>query len=181
MGLHWTVVLSVKIFLHSDKKGGVYVSPTSYKLRKENRKMPDEQVSELLHTAAYGVLSTADATGCPYGIPLNFVYHNEAIYFHCATEGHKLDNLRDNPQVSFCIVGNTETKPAEFTMAYESVILFGTTAEVLGSQKQAALLALIQKYAPEHQARGEEYILRASEQTTVVRISIDHITGKANM
>ena len=41
----------------------------------------------------------------PYAVPLSYVFHDQCIYFHCATEGHKLDNIRANPAVSFCVVG----------------------------------------------------------------------------
>ena len=32
--------------------------------------------------------------GYAYGVPLNYVYVDNSIYFHCAKEGHKLDNIK---------------------------------------------------------------------------------------
>ncbi len=50
----------------------------------------------------------------------------DVIYFHCAPEGHKLENLSGNNKVSFCVVGKTQVLPDKFATNYESVIVFGT-------------------------------------------------------
>ena len=43
-----------------------------------------------------------------YTVPLNFVLLGDSLYFHCATEGRKLDVLAANPAVSACIVGRAD-------------------------------------------------------------------------
>ena len=44
---------------------------------------------------------------CPYLIPLNYGAEVEegklVLYFHGAKEGTKIDKIRENPQVSYCI------------------------------------------------------------------------------
>ncbi|MDU1538055.1 MAG: hypothetical protein E6902_00415 [Paeniclostridium sordellii] len=42
-----------------------------------------------------------------------------------------------------------------------------------------ALLKLIEKYSPEFLQEGKLYILRAKDATSVMKISIEHMTGKA--
>ena len=46
---------------------------------------------------------------CPYLIPLNYGAEVEegklVLYFHGAKEGTKIDKIRENPQVSYCIYG----------------------------------------------------------------------------
>ena len=46
---------------------------------------------------------------CPYLIPLNYGAEVEdgklILYFHGAKEGTKLDRIRENPNVSYCIYG----------------------------------------------------------------------------
>lgn len=39
--------------------------------------------------------------GYAYIIPLNFIYHNGAIFFHSAKEGRKIEILKSNGNVSF--------------------------------------------------------------------------------
>ena len=71
------------------------------KLRKINYEIPKERVEELIKTTEYGVLSTVGEDGYPYAVPVNYAYINGNIYFHCAREGHKLDNISFNNKVSF--------------------------------------------------------------------------------
>jgi len=57
-------------------------------MRLKDRQMSKESVIELLERGKYGVLSSVDEDGQPYGVPVNYVFDgNESIYFHCAREG----------------------------------------------------------------------------------------------
>jgi uncharacterized protein len=55
----------------------------------------------ILGVTHIGRLATMDSEGYPYITPVNFVYHEGCVYFHCAPEGEKLDNLIRNPRVCF--------------------------------------------------------------------------------
>jgi len=149
-------------------------------LRRKDRKMAENDAIALLFRAPYGVLSTSGSDGYAYGVPLSYVYLDGHIYFHCATEGHKLDNIKNNDKVSFCVVGDVENAPEQFTAKYESVILFGRISEVQGDEKQAAFLALVEKYAAEFREKGKEYICNAEGKAKIMKISVEHIAGKAN-
>jgi Predicted flavin-nucleotide-binding protein len=116
--------------------------------------------------------------GYGYGVPVNYVYHNGAIYFHCAVEGSKIDNIRANNKVSFCVVGETEPVPERFTTRYESVIVFGTAAETEGSEKEEAFIAFTDKYCHDYMDEGMKYMARAISTTCIVKIEIQHISGK---
>lgn len=148
-------------------------------MRRKEKAMPMDDVRHLLQAAEYGVLSTVDSQGQPYGVPLNYVFSKGCLYFHCALQGHKLDNLLANPRVSFCVVGVTRLLPAEFNTAFESVIVFGRAAVVEGAERHQALLDLVEKYSPEFVEAGHRYIEQHDSRTTVVRIDIHSMTGKA--
>ena len=133
----------------------------------------------MLATAEYGILSTVGADGEPYGVPLNFVWHDQHIYFHCATSGHKLDNLAVHPRVSFCVVGKTRLLPEQFATEYESAIAFGTIESV--SDEEERLLAFrefLNKYSPDFLTSGEQYITTAGPKAAMMKITIGHLTGK---
>ena len=147
-------------------------------MRRADRLMHADESQKLLTNGEYGILSTTDAHGQPYATPLNYVYWNDSIYFHCATTGAKLDNIRTNDKVCFTIVGKTKVLPDQFATNYESVMAFGVASQVDGPEKLDALEALIQKYSPEYIPQGKEYIERAKDKTVVIRITIDHCTGK---
>ncbi|ALC17385.1 MFS transporter [Desulfuromonas soudanensis] len=141
--------------------------------------MPASNAEDLLVRGEYGVLSTVGADGQPYGVPLNYVYQNGCIYFHSALEGHKLDNMAENPKVSFCVVGRTRILPDRFATDYESVVAFGVASEVWEGERQSALLGLLEKYSPAYIEEGKRYIDQKEKVTRVMKIEIDHISGKA--
>lgn len=148
-------------------------------LRREDRRLDDAEAMALLKRGEYGILSTVDAWNHPYGIPVNYVVMEEKIYFHCATEGHKLENISANPDVSFCVVGKTDLVPEKFTTRYESVVATGQARIVHDPVlKKNALRALVAKYAPDHTAAGENYIDKLIEKTALVGITIDGLAGK---
>ena len=149
-------------------------------LRREDRRLDDAAAMALLKRGEYGILSTSDKNNRPYGIPVNYVLIEECIFFHCATEGQKLENITANTGVSFCVVGKTELIPEKFSTRYESVVVSGI-ADLIEDEvlKKNALLALVTKYAPNHIPAGDAYIDKLMGQTAVVRVSIEHLAGKA--
>lgn len=148
-------------------------------MRRSDRAIGAEEARRLLETAEYGVLSMASSDGVPYGIPLNFAYAKDCIYFHCALDGMKIDMLCANQKVSFCVVGRTEVMPEKFSTNYESVVASGIVEELFAGNKREGLLLLIKKYSPEYITKGLEYIDRFFDKTKVFRICLESITGKA--
>ncbi len=134
---------------------------------------------EILQRGVYGVLSTVSEDGQPYGVPVNYCYADNALYFHCAAEGHKLDNLAANSRVSFCVVGETEVLPREFSTRYESVIVFGKAFELAGDEKRHGLTELLKKYSPDSLEKGLLLIDAGAERTRVYKIVIESISGKS--
>jgi nitroimidazol reductase NimA-like FMN-containing flavoprotein (pyridoxamine 5'-phosphate oxidase superfamily) len=150
-------------------------------MRRKDKELQSEAARRILHEGEYGILSTTDLQGQPYGVPLNFVYWEGRLYFHCALEGRKLDNLRANPRASFCVVGHTRVLPAEFNTEYESVIVFGEASVVQGDERHHALIKLVEKYSPDFVEEGQKYIELHDRRTTVCRIDIHTMTGKAKL
>jgi len=68
-------------------------------MRRIDRKVADEEAIALLHNCEWGVLSTVDEEGQPYGVPMNYVLEGGNLYFHCSVEGGlRLSNLEKNPK-----------------------------------------------------------------------------------
>lgn len=68
-------------------------------IRDTNKQVTRDEAMEILYHGEYGVLSTVDKDGQPYGMPLHYIVLNDAIYLHCDLKGHKLDNISDNNKV----------------------------------------------------------------------------------
>ena len=148
-------------------------------IRRKDKNIGTDEAIKLLAKCEYGVLSTADSNGQPYGVPLNYVYKDNCIYFHCALIGHKIDNIDDNPKVSFCVVGDTKVLPAEFSTEYVSAVAFGIASEIQGTERYDALLWLVEKYSPAFVEEGKKYIEKNDKATKVIKIEIKHISGKS--
>ena len=149
------------------------------KIRRADRAIPESEAQGILRAGEYGVLSTVSADGEPYGVPVSYAYTGDVIYFHCALEGHKLENLSSNNRVSFCVVGKTHVLPGKFATNYESTIVFGKAFEVTGAEKQAGLVEILKKYSPGFMEKGLRYIAGDGGKARVYKIVIESMTGKA--
>ncbi len=147
-------------------------------LRRKDKQITLEEAQVLLTVSEYGILSTVDTDGQPYGVPLNYVYLNGALYFHCALSGHKIDNIENNPKVSFCVVGDTKILPADFSTHYVSSVVFGVASEVEGEERYNSLMALLEKYSSGYLDEGRKYIEKLDKVTKVIKIDIEQIRGK---
>ena len=148
-------------------------------LRRSERQIHEHEARELLKKAEFGILSCSNPDGSPYGIPLSYCLINNTIYFHCAVEGQKLENIAADNRVSFCVVGGVARLPDKFSTLYESVVVSGTAQEVSGEEKQQALEGLLEKYCDGFTTEGLAYIQKKTAKTTVIGIQIEQICGKA--
>ncbi|MEG1312655.1 MAG: pyridoxamine 5'-phosphate oxidase family protein [Romboutsia sp.] len=148
-------------------------------MRRQKREIDISNIEIILNKGEYGTLATISGDGYPYSLPISYVYYDKSIYFHSARDGHKIENIKNHEKVSFSVVGDTEVLPSKFSTKYESVVIFGTAKEVYEEEKEVALLKLIEKYSPKFLEEGKVYISKAKDITNVVKIKIDHITGKA--
>ena len=150
-------------------------------MRNAKRQISIEESMEILKAGEYGVFSTVGSDGYPYGVPVSYVVMDNAIYIHCAMEGNKLDNIRHEAKVSFSVVGDNDLAPEKFTTRYESVIVYGHAEEIKAlDEKERALLAIIYKYSKDFLTEGKAYIATAISVTHIIKINIDHLTGKSN-
>jgi hypothetical protein len=101
------------------------------------------------------------------------------LYIHSAPEGHKLDAIRRDPKVSFVVVGKTTVQPDKFTVLYSSTIVFGRASEVEAAERREALMAFIRRYSSDFLEKGTDYVERSADEAAIIRIDIDHISGKA--
>ena len=103
-----------------------------------------------------GRLATNGANGYPYITPVNFVFYKGHVYFHCASEGEKLDNVSRDPKVCFEVdvplaylevAFNPEKNPCRTHQFFHCVIIRGGARIIPdGELKTAALNALVKKH-----------------------------------
>lgn len=149
------------------------------KIRRTDRVLSESEAKGILEKGEFGILSTASLDGQPYGVPISYSYTANVIFFHSAIDGHKLENLRKNNKVSFCVVGRTEVLPDQFSTKYESAIVFGKAFELTDDEKHKGLLEIVKKYSPGFIKEGLQYIENAANKARVYKIVIESITGKS--
>jgi nitroimidazol reductase NimA-like FMN-containing flavoprotein (pyridoxamine 5'-phosphate oxidase superfamily) len=145
-------------------------------MRRIDKQLSLSDTYALLERGQEGVLGTISENGYPYTVVLNYVLFNNKVYFHCAKEGHKLDNIVHNNKVSFTVYDNVEIIGEELNTLYQSVTLVGR-AKILDASYEV-LMALINKYASISLEKADIMIKKEIDITTIVEIEIDHITGK---
>jgi hypothetical protein len=149
------------------------------KMRRNKQLLPDELAEQILINGRTGILGVSGDDGYPYTVPLNYVYENRTIYFHCAKAGHKLDAIRNNNKVSFCVIDKEDIISERFTTYFRSVIAFGKAAEVVEDSEKLRIMRLLNnKYAPGLDEAGESEIKREWSILCVISINVEHLTGK---
>lgn len=156
-------------------------------VRRSDRAVEDDAwISAFLTKAAIGTLATVYEDQ-PFVNTNLFVYDAErhAIYIHTAHLGRTRANVEQNPRVCFTVMNMGRLLPAdvalEFSVEYESVVVFGSATLVDDPDEAiAALQLLMDKYAP-HLKPGEDYRPPVDEElkrTAVYRIDITEWSGK---
>ena len=148
-------------------------------MRRKDREKPREFALAVADICAYSVMATVNPDGSPYCIPLSMARDGEWLYFHCATEGHKIDNLRAGSRVCVSCVGEQKPIPGAFSIEYESAVICGAASEITEREEKIHGLALIgRRYTPGNMAAFDETIEKSLDVTAVWKIHIDEISGK---
>lgn len=149
-----------------------------YEMKRADKALPREEAMEILNTAEYGILSTMSENGYPYGVPVNFVYNDNKIYFHTAKEGHKIDNIGNNAAASFCVVTDTQVLHDAFDTKFRSVIAFGKVKEISPEEKQQIFVKIMEKFSADFMESAMEYIKADGPNARVFALEIEHMTSK---
>jgi nitroimidazol reductase NimA-like FMN-containing flavoprotein (pyridoxamine 5'-phosphate oxidase superfamily) len=144
------------------------------------QQMPMEDCIELLKNETRGVLSVLGDDDYPYGAPINHYYDEETnkLYFHGADFGHRVDAIKRDPKVSYCVYGQDYQKEGDWAKYVKSVIIFGK-AELIEDLDEVIKwsVKLCHKFPC-----TEEYIRTEVEKdagrTLCFSITIEDINGK---
>ena len=149
-------------------------------MRRKKQALPPEECTAVLAQGTAGVLALSGDGGYPYAVPLSYVFAEDRLYFHCAKAGHKLDAIRQNNRASFCVIGQDQIVPEEYTTYFKSVIVFGTIRTLEdASEKRAAIEKLAVKYAPDDTAEHRSQMIDQDwSPLCMLEMMIENMTGK---
>lgn len=147
-------------------------------MRRFKQQLENEKCIEILKNEPRGVLAVLGDNGYPYTVPLDFVYENGRLYFHCAKEGHKLDAIKKHEKASFCVLDKGVKSESDWSYFFNSVICFGKV-KILSEKKdileKAKLLGM--KYYPSEDEVDDE-VKKFAERVCVIEMEIEHMSGK---
>lgn len=151
--------------------------------RMKTHQLTPQQADNLLHRSSVGSLATNGTDGCPYTLPVHYIYLDGKIYLHGLPKGQKLANIAADSRVSFNVYDMTGFimddggKICDTNTAYESVVISGTAALITdNARKKSVLDGIIAKYTP--RMAGAAYPDNMLSGTAVVEITPKSITGK---
>lgn len=164
---------------------------TSGMRRKHSEVSDPAQITAILAAATIGRLATVGADGTPYITPVNYVFFEGSIFFHCAPAGEKLDNIAREPRVCFQVdiplayldVGfYPDRGSCNLHQLYHCVIIRGTAAVVPdGPRKTAALNALVAHHEPGGDFAPVTADMPACRACTVVEVTPASVTAKSDL
>jgi nitroimidazol reductase NimA-like FMN-containing flavoprotein (pyridoxamine 5'-phosphate oxidase superfamily) len=110
---------------------------------------------------------------------MNYGYHENALYFHCATQGRKIDLIRKNSRVGFEVTEKSEIVKddvaCKWTTKFRSVIGFGEMSIICDHEEKKQGLEFIMKH---HGKDGSEFDDRIVDRVLVLKLEIKGLSGK---
>ena len=149
-------------------------------MRRRPQALSHEEIVDLLKKETRGVMSVQGDDGYPYGVPINHYYNEEdgRLYFHGAKFGNRVDAVKRDPKVSYCVFGQDERKDGDWAYYVKSVIVFGK-AVLIEDQDEIMRICdkLCRKFpCPEEYIKGE--LEKDTKNTLLIAIDIEDINGK---
>lgn len=150
-------------------------------------------IDSLLGRCTVGRMATIGRDGYPYITPLNYVYIDGTVYFHCGRVGEKLDNIKGDPRVCFEVdiplayldldYYGAVPEACQVHQFYHCVIIRGR-AEIV-SDIDEKLLALNGLVAG-HETPGRKFIPITADTSAVslcevVAIRVETISAKSDL
>ena len=115
----------------------------------------------------------------PYIVPLCFGYQDNAIYFHGALKGQKIDLINKNPKVCFEFDipsdATGEEEACKWSMEYQSVIGFGKAVLIEDPDEKRKALGVIMAQYSDQQFKFPDNMVKA---TAIIKVEIESMTGK---
>lgn len=146
-------------------------------MRRKDREETSEEFFDEVFAAAEELFLAMNDEVCPYGVILNFARQGDVIYIHCAKSGKKLDLIRANGNVSFCLACGVKIDTLRATTYYKSV--FGTGMATIvekDEEKCRALDLLARRYNARCQVPAD---IKSANRVAIIKIVIESLTGKA--
>ncbi len=149
-------------------------------MRRSPQALTKEEIIEVLQKERRGVLSVQGDDGYPYGVPMNHFYDVESgkLFFHGAKIGHRVDAIKRNPKVSYCVYGQEFQKEGDWAKYVKSVVIFGQAEIVEDMDEMIMWTRKLCANFPCPQEYVDKEITVDAVQTLSFVINVENINGK---
>jgi nitroimidazol reductase NimA-like FMN-containing flavoprotein (pyridoxamine 5'-phosphate oxidase superfamily) len=162
---------------------GESCSVPSYHMNRKEKEISDrEQLISIINRGKFASIAMCRESE-PYLITMNYGYDRErnALYFHCASKGLKLDFIRANPNVCATVIEDRGYKKGECDHAFRSVVLWGTMHLVEDLKEKKRAIDILLDHLEEDPDRIRQKSLKsddAYQEVGILRLDIGEMTGK---
>lgn len=148
------------------------------KLTRIKQQLSYEECIKILKQEVRGVLAVNGDDNYPYTFPINYYYDESTnkIYFHSGKSGYKIDALKENNKVSFCVYDKGHHINDHWSLNISSVIIFGRIS-FLYNFPDDLMIKFSMKFTDDIEYINNE-ILKFKNNTILLCLEIEHMTGK---
>ena len=142
--------------------------------------LSEEECISILKETKRGVLSVNGDNGYPYGMPINHYYDEETgkLYFHGGMFGHKIDAMRNDPKVSFCVYDDGTQYEGDWFLTLRSVIVFGTVEFIEDRETVYEISRRLSYKFTDDREYIEKEVSQSGPRTLMFAVTIENMQGK---
>ena len=152
-------------------------------MRRKEKEINDVSEIELIISKSDVCRIALANDNVPYIVTMNFGYsggNEKKLYFHCASEGRKLEMIKKNNYVCFEMDTDhrlsTGNQACDCSMEYSSIVGYGHISVVKDrEEKKAGFNSIMSHYSTGNEFKYDE---SSFERSLVLRLDIQQITGK---
>lgn len=151
-------------------------------MRRQDLILDRDTALSIIDENQFAVLCLADPEHRPYGVPLDYVRKESALYFHGAKEGRKVSSMKTNPWACAVILGENEIVPERFGRKYQSVIVEGGITLIDDPEiKRQVMTWVVQKKSPANEEKGQKIIEKMLDRVLIYKMDMEIVSGKHGM
>lgn len=148
-------------------------------MRRKKQEIKDVKILNEIICKAQVCRLGLSSENTPYIVPMSFGFKDNILYFHSASEGKKIEILKENQNVCFEFERNIsllrENKPCDWGMKYQSIIGYGNAVFIENlEEKREALNIIMNQYSDKLFTFQDAAISK----TIVFKVPITSMTGK---
>lgn len=159
---------------------------SKYHLTRVDREIGEESELEDLLTSGRLAAVALCMENEPYVVTMNYGYDPEgqALYFHCANKGHKLEFIRANDRACATIVSDLGYVDGKCEHKYRSLVIRGRICEVveLDEKKHGIETLMIHQESDPDPVRSRNFKSDSDyDGFSILKIEIEDIKGKQSL